>query len=517
MAGGKGSPGKRPQPTAAASPPAPTPPAAASPATASPAPSAPTGSSVRPGGPATPGAALPQARGQPARQISAARRARQRRVLLLACGLMSSLVLLFSAAAWGLASYANGAVGRIFAGTAGGLNGPLNVLLAGVDLRAGLTPAQQRVLHVGDVPSSNSDTLMLIHTADDRSSVTVVSLPRDSWVFIPGHGMNQINAAFGLGGPPLTVATVERATGLTINDFIEVNFLGFVKVIDALGGVNICLPQAVDDPFSGLHLSAGVHHVNGITALKYARDRHSFAASDLARITDQQSLVASLLQEAISSGTLANPLRLSRFLAALPGVVKVDQNLDLTALADQLRGITPAEVRFLTVPLANTNYQAPNGESAVLWNSGAAGRLFGALRADQPVGPTPAAAARASEPRLRPSQVAVDVYNGTLIGGLSASTGAALSALGFQVHSGRNWRAHDITRSLIEFPPGQRAGARLLRTALPGATLSQTSGLPRIRIVLGAADHTVSGGGPPPAPAASTATGSRSAAQAACR
>jgi hypothetical protein len=115
--------------------------------------------------------------------------------------------------------------------------------------------------------------------------------------------------------------------------------------------------------------------------------------------------------------------------------------------------------------------------------------------------------------------VAVDVYNGTLIGGLSASTGAALSALGFRVHSGLNWPAHDITRSLIEFPPGQRAGARLLQTALPGAATSQRSGLPRIRVVLGAAGHTVSGGSlrPAPAPAAPAATGSRSAAQAACR
>jgi LCP family protein required for cell wall assembly len=451
------------------------------------------------------------------RQISAARRARQRRVFLLAGCLMSSLVLLFSAVAWGLASYANGAVGRIFAGTAGGLDGPLNILVAGVDLRAGLTPAQQRELHVGDVASYNSDTLMLIHISGDRSSVTVVSLPRDSWVFIPGHGMSKINAAFGLGGPRLTVATVERATGLTVNDFIEVNFLGFVKVIDALGGVNICLPQPVDDPYSGLHLSAGLHHVNGVTALKYARDRHSFASSDLARITDQQSLLASLLQEAVSSGTLANPLRLSRFLAVVPGVIRVDQNLDLTGLADQLRGVTPGEVRFLTVPLASTNYLTPTGESAVLWNTGAASRLFGALRSDQPIGSRPASTARAGEPRLRPRQVAVDVYNGTLIGGLSASTGAALSALGFQVHSGLNWPAHDITRSLIQFPPGQRAGARLLRTALPGAALSQRSGLPRIRIVLGTADHTVSGGGPAPAPAAPASTGSRSAVQAACR
>jgi hypothetical protein len=198
-------------------------------------------------------------------------------------------------------------------------------------------------------------------------------------------------------------------------------------------------------------------------------------------------------------------------------VLKVDQNLDLTALADQLRGITPAHVRFLTVPLANTNYPAPNGESAVLWNAAAAGRLFGALRADRPAGPRPAGTPLASRARPRPGQVAVDVYNGTLIGGLSASTGAALSALGFRVHSGLNWPAHDITRSLIEFPPGQRAGARLLRTALPGAAMSQRSGLPRIRIVLGAAGHTVSGGAPAPAPAAPAATGSRSATQAACR
>ena len=131
--------------------------------------------------------------------------------------------------------------------------------------------------------------------------------------------------------------------------------------------------------------------------------------------------------------------------------------------------------------------------------------------------PRPASTAAASQTRLHRSQVAVDVYNGTLIGGLSASTGAALSALGFRVHSGLNWPAHDITRSLIEFPPGQRAAARLLRTALPGATLSQRSGLPRIRVVLGAAGHTVSGGAPVTAPAASAATGSRSAAQAACR
>ena len=107
---------------------------------------------------------------------------------------------------------------------------------------------------------------------------------------IPGHGMDKINAAYGLGGPQLMVRTVEQATGLQVNDYVEVDFLGFVKVINAVGGVNICLPFAVDDSYSGLHMSAGRHHVNGITALKFVRDRHSFALSDLQRIKDQQQL-----------------------------------------------------------------------------------------------------------------------------------------------------------------------------------------------------------------------------------
>jgi hypothetical protein len=110
----------------------------------------------------------------------------------------------------------------------------------------------------------------------------------------------------------------------------------------------------------------------------------------------------------------------------------------------------------------------------------------------------------------------VDVYNGTLIGGLSASTGAALARLGFRVHSGLNWPAHDITHSLIQFPPGQRAGARLVRIALPGAALSQTKGLPRIRIVLGASGYSVAQPAAMPATAARSRPAAR-AAGAACR
>jgi LCP family protein required for cell wall assembly len=475
-----------------------------------------------------PRAARPAAQQRLLNHIAASRPARRRRLLLTACGVMSTLVLLVAGGAWGLSSYVNAAVGRVSAGVSGSSGGPLNLLVAGVDERSGLTPHQQQELHVGHVPSTNSDTMMLVHVAGDRSRVTVISLPRDSWVDLPGHGMNKINAAFGLGGPRLMVATVQRATGLTVNDFIEVNFLGFIKVIDALGGVSVCLPYAVNDSYSGLRLSAGAHHVNGITALKYARDRHSFALSDLSRIQNQQSLLSSLLREAIGSGTLADPLRLSRFLQAVLAAVKVNQGLNVTSLADQLRGISAGDVRFLTVPLASTNYLTPGGQSAVLWDRTAARQLFSQLRTDQVTGKHTAARPRHRASALRPGQVSADVYNGTMIGGLSADTGAALAQLGFRIQDGLTWPAHDVRQTVIEYPPGQRAAARLVhQRGLRGAALRQRRGITRIRVVLGLDGHTVaspgssgpagsgSSGGAAPG-SGSTATAGRSAAQAAC-
>ncbi|MBV9792741.1 MAG: LCP family protein [Actinobacteria bacterium] len=336
-----------------------------------------------------------EAQGRLAARVATSRTARRRRLGLVVCGVMSALVLLVAGGAWGLTGYINDTIKRVDAGTAGAATtGPLNILVAGVDQRAGLTHHQEVMLHVGSDVSFNSDTLMVAHISADRSRVTVVSIPRDSWVAIPGHGMSKINAAYGYGGPKLMVQTVENATGLTINDYVEVNFLGFVKVIDALGGVNICLPQAVDDSYSGLQLSAGEHHVDGITALAYARDRHSFAASDLARIQDQQKLISSALTSAIGSGLLANPVRLSSFIGATLSALTVDKNLNVSALADQMKGISSRDVRFMTVPVANENYVTPTGQDAVQWNQAAASALFSKLRSDQNLAPaTPAAKA----------------------------------------------------------------------------------------------------------------------------
>jgi len=443
-------------------------------------------------------------------RIESGRKARRQRAALSAGGLISALVLALSGGAWALTGYVNGNVGRVNAGTAGTPpGGPLNILLAGVDRRTGLTAAQEAQLHVGHVASANSDTMMLIHLSADHTKVTVVSFPRDSWVDIPGHGMNKINAAYGLGGPKLMVRTVERASGLAINDYIEVNFLGFVRVIDALGGVDVCLPQALTDSYSGLHLSAGKHHVRGITALKYARDRHSFATEDLARIDNQQRLLASLLNEAIGGGTLANPLRLSRFLNAVLAAVRVDNGLNVAALADQMRGISTGKVAFTTVPVADASYMAPDGQSAVEWDPAAAGRLFGAISSDKPLIAPPRS-------RAKPAPVHVDVYNGTLIGGLSAATGAQLAQLGFRVRDGLTWPRQDVGQTVIYYRHGQLAAARQVRAELPGAALRQRRGPAAIRVVLGVNGYQIA----TPSPAGTSGAGqikAKTAAQNACR
>jgi anionic cell wall polymer biosynthesis LytR-Cps2A-Psr (LCP) family protein len=413
----------------------------------------------------------------------------------MACGAMSLVVLLAAGGTWAVTSLISNNVSRVNAGTAGTPSaGPLNILVAGVDRRNGLTPEQENRLHVGHDVSSNSDTLMIVHVPADHSRVSVISLPRDSWVNIPGHGMNKINAAFGLGGPKLMVRTVEEDTGLTINDYAEVDFLGFVKVIDALGGVDICLPTAVDDSYSGL-----------------------------ARIGNQQQLMSTVMHQAISSGTLTNPVRLTSFLHAALAAIRVDKNLNVPELANELRTVPPSKVTFTTVPVANLNYTTPTGQSAVLWNSTAADRLFASVKADKAPVKKKTPAKKKPRPSLKPVQVHIDIYNGTLISGLSAGTGTELAASGFSVNrSGLTWSVHDVAQTVIDYPPGRADAARLVRKALPGATLQQVKGLARVRIILGTAAHTVTplpaaSPSPPASSGGPDSTVSRTAAQDACR
>jgi LCP family protein required for cell wall assembly len=455
-------------------------------------------------------------------QALVARRARRQRLLLLLISCVSVITLAMSGGAWALTRYVSSSLHRVNAGTTGTpSSGPINILVAGIDTRGGLTLHQEVELHVGNAISLNSDTLMLVHIPASHSSVQVVSIPRDSWVNIPGHGMSKINAAIGLGGPSLMVQTVEQATGLTINDYAEVDFLGFVNVINALGGVTICVPYAVDDPDSGLDISAGSHHVDGVTALEFARDRHSFALSDLTRISDQQQMLSTLFARAAESGEIANPLRFRQIVSSVTSAVEVDKGFNLVQLADELRGLRPQDVTFTTVPVASMNYITSTGESAVLWDSSQARALFSWLKTDTGPDPAKPPGKKAKAGSAARAGVSLDVYNGTSTGGLSAVTGKQLTALGFSVRkAGLNWPTETVGQTTIEYPASQQSQARLLAAVLPGSALRAVSGLTRIRLVLGASGHVVTGGAAAtasPSPAASAPVEQRTAAQDACK
>jgi LCP family protein required for cell wall assembly len=257
-----------------------------------------------------------------------------------------------------------------------------NWLIAGSDGRDGLTGPQIRALHVGfDFGTDNSDSLMLLHIGGGRP--VLISIPRDSYVPIPGYGDNKINAALGLGGPPLLVKTVETVTGLRINHFVEIGFLGLVNVVDQVGGVNICLKTALHDVDSGANLRAGCQTMDGAEALAFVRDRHSFADEDLQRMQDQRAFLKALLDKATSPSVFLDPFTALPFASSSASSITVDQGTTLYslvkmafALRDPLTG---------TVPIANANYFTANAGDAVQWNQTEALALFGALQKNQPV------------------------------------------------------------------------------------------------------------------------------------
>ena len=259
-----------------------------------------------------------------------------------------------------------------------------NWLIVGSDSRQGLTDQQIVSLHVGfDFGTANSDSLMLLHIGTGRP--VLISIPRDSYVPIPGYGDNKINAALGFGGPSLLVKTVENVTGLHINHYMGIGFGGLVSVVNQVGGVTICLPTALQDTDSGVNLKAGCQTLEGAQALAFVRDRHSFADEDLQRMQDQRAFLKALLDKATSPGVYLDPFTALPFGSAAASAISVDQGTHLynlitaaLALRDPLTG---------TVPIADANYYTTNAGDAVLWNSSQALALFNALKNGQTVPP----------------------------------------------------------------------------------------------------------------------------------
>ena len=321
--------------------------------------------------------------------------------------LLSVVVVLISAVIWGGFGAATSQIKRVdvfknrterpkvVARTA------VTYLIVGSDTREGLTRAEIKALKVGSTKvaaGKRSDTMLLVHISKSRDHATIVSIPRDTFVRVPewidSNGKvhppsySKINATFGRGDAPLLVQTLESMTDLRIDHYIEVSFVGFKEMVDALGGVEICTKRKINDPKSHLVLPAGTHRLDGITALKYVRTRYFDGMGDLGRMQRQQQFIAAMIREASSAGVLLNPVKLVKFVSAALGSVTTDPGLkqdDLITLAEQLRGISTKKVRTLTVPLSNENYWAKGVTASVLWDNELAPILWEKLRNDEEV------------------------------------------------------------------------------------------------------------------------------------
>jgi LCP family protein required for cell wall assembly len=277
----------------------------------------------------------------------------------------------------------------------------VNYLLVGSDNRAGLTPAELKLLRVGSTKSAagqRSDTMLLVHISKARDKAVIVSLPRDTLVTMPQYvtssgktvapQLAKMNSAFSWGGAPLLIQVVEAKTNLRIDHYIEISFAGFARVVDSLGGIQVCTKTAINDPKSHLVLAAGIHTLNGIEALKYVRTRDFDGMGDLGRMQRQQQFMSSVLKKATSTGVLLNPVKFISFINAAMETVKTDSALnssDLVTLAKQMRNLSASKVRTLTVPLSDVNHSVPYIGSTVIWDPVLAPELFQKLRDDLPV------------------------------------------------------------------------------------------------------------------------------------
>lgn len=261
-----------------------------------------------------------------------------------------------------------------------------NWLIIGSDTRSDLSREERKKLHVGGGGERNTDTVMLLHYG--AAGPYLVSLPRDSYVTIAGHGRGKINSAYATGGPKLLTRTVEQATGLRVDHYAEVDFLGFTRIVDALDGVRICLDEPLRDEKSGADMKAGCQTLDGRRALAFVRARYSDPEGDLGRVKRQRQLLSALVQEGTGAPVVLNPFRLYPFLGSALDSVTVDKGtgvLSLGRMAWKVRGLTGGDGGTTTVPLANPGLSVPGAGDVVVWDAARARELFEQLRRDVPI------------------------------------------------------------------------------------------------------------------------------------
>jgi LCP family protein required for cell wall assembly len=363
-----------------------------------------------------------------------------------------------------------------------------NILLVGDDHRPpGATAAELAQLSTTqDGGSVNTDTIMVLHIPADGSKATGISLPRDSWVDIPGFGMNKLNSAFEFGsengggdtgGARLLIATIQNITGLTIDHFVRVSMLGFYDIAQTLGPIKVCLNEPAKDPYSGTDLPAGVSYLSAKQALSFVRQRHGLPRGDLDREVRQQYFLSQAFQKVASAGTLLNPFKLQSLLKAVSGALETDPGLNLLTFAQQFQDLAAGNLTFATIPINGTPTIDVSGSqlSIVSINLSAVKAFVSAI-----VGPPSAYAAAKA---LTPSAVTVTVLNGSGVNGAATQDSAALDQFGF--HTAAPGSAPSSTTTTIEYPTGMEAQAKTLAGYVPGASVTASSSVGGVTLILG--------------------------------
>jgi LCP family protein required for cell wall assembly len=389
-----------------------------------------------------------------------------------------------------------------------------NILLVGNDSRAGASPAELRALHDGGGGGGvNTDTMIIMHLPGNGAAPTLVSIPRDSWVRIPGYGHGKINAAYGDAYTTAkdahrsekqaesaalveTIKTIQALTGLHIDHYAQVDLLGFYRISNAIGGVRVCLKAAQNaftdrdaygSGYSGIDLPRGESVIKGKQALAFVRQRHGLPHGDLDRIRRQQYFLAAALRKVTTAGVLLNPVKLHQLLHAVGRSLLTDPGLNLIDLAREMQSVTQGKIRYVTIP---------NDGPQMIYPNGVATSVIGIDRVALP-GFVRELQGRPDDPELAgakpsaPSSVQVEVLNATDVAGLAARNAAGLRADGFRVAAVGSTSQHATTQ--IEYPAGAARAAKAVLARVPGAQTLLTGRVKHVTLVLGTDGHRARG------------------------
>ncbi|MDQ4097696.1 MAG: LCP family protein [Actinomycetota bacterium] len=372
--------------------------------------------------------------------------------------------------------------------------GVMNVLLVGSDTRSTATGdiAEATGKEVEGERQGLSDTMMILHADARQGQAAILSIPRDLYVTISGTGeRDRINSAFAVGGAHELIQTVQDNLGVSINHYVEVDFEGFSRIVDTVGGLNIYFDAPARDENTGLDIpEAGCVRLDGYQALAYVRSRyyesyeagqwHYDEASDFGRIERQQDLIRRMMRKAVSSG-LSNPLMLNRLINIGVDNLTIDSSMstkDIVNVARRFRSLDPDVVDMQTLP--TSGYTTPGGAAVQLLNEEEAQPLLDRINGKSQPGP------------VRPSDVQVRVLNGYGGDGAAGKAAFSLRNVGFAVTGSGDADTFTYDETVIRHGPGALPKAQLLQSYLAaGATLEEDSslGTADVALVLGA-DYT---------------------------